>query len=436
VRRKNRYNVYSSPYIKAKKKKRDRASDTNLALNKQYKIRVKGKTRTNIFLICKSITNLLSAIPVFGKDLVELIWTLESIFYLLIFSFILCFTRKFSTTLSCLFIKIEEATLFIKRRSSTIPSRPDKIWPRIGKINWSKVRNEVPLTQEEIEYYKSLSCDWLARLLGIIDGDGYISVVKSNSRGNINISLKVGLIYKDLEMLESIKETLKIGRIAGPYKNIKGQDTIYLIFNRTELQQVLFPLLIFNNLFYLNPERLGQYKKALFYMESGEVKFKDDLEINNDPKSIEQLRRSYPSLSSSHEFIFKLPNLPETAKDFIALPFFSSWLVGFTIAEGSFFVKSNLDACFEVRQRLQGSWGAPFFLSLNLLFKSTRKIGIEEGKYAKFSVSSKAHIQEVINFFSFSSNPPLMGSKLQQYLNWLELLKVSKRYNYLKFPKP
>jgi hypothetical protein len=35
---------------------------------------------------------------------------------------------------------------------------------------------------EEIEYYKSISCDWLARLLGIIDGDGYVSVVKSNLR--------------------------------------------------------------------------------------------------------------------------------------------------------------------------------------------------------------------------------------------------------------
>jgi hypothetical protein len=101
--------------------------------------------------------------------------------------------------------------------------------------------------------------------------------------------------------------------MAGPYNNIKGQDTIYLLFNRTELQQVLFPLLIFNNLFYLNPERLGQYKKALFYMESGEVKFKDDLELNNDPKSIEQLRSAYTSLSNHHEFIFKLPNLPETA---------------------------------------------------------------------------------------------------------------------------
>lgn len=70
-------------------------------------------------------------------------------------------------------------------------------------------------------------------------------------------------------MLESFIETLKFGRIAGPYKNIKGQDTFYLIFNKTELQQALFPLLIYNNIYFLTNERRIQYEKALYYMESG-----------------------------------------------------------------------------------------------------------------------------------------------------------------------
>jgi len=303
--------------------------------------------------------------------------------------------------------------------------------PVIGQINWSKVRKEIPLTSDEIEYLKTIPCDWIARLAGIIDGDGYISIVNSDNRGYVSISLKIGLIYKELLMLESIIKTLKIGRIAGPYKNIKGQDTVYLIFNRTELQQVLFPLFIYNNIYFLTEERRFQYEKALYYFESGEVKFKEDVSIFNIDFFTKELNKK--DLSSSLNYPItqsKLHSLPKTAQDYLKLPFFNAWLVGFTISEGSFFVKTNLDACFEIRQRSHPS----LFLAFNLVFKSTRKIGIEKGKYAKFSVSSKANIQEVINFFSFTSNPPLIGIKYQQYLNWLEILKTSKRYKDLRFP--
>jgi hypothetical protein len=121
--------------------------------------------------------------------------------------------------------------------------------PMVGKINWKNVRKETPLTNSDIEYLLSIPKEQLALFAGIIDGDGYISIVKSDKkrvawlgRPDVSISLKIGLVYKDLPMLESFKTLLKIGRISGPYKNIKGQDTIYLIFNRTELQQVLYPL--------------------------------------------------------------------------------------------------------------------------------------------------------------------------------------------------
>ena len=408
------------------------------------------------------ITNLLSAIPVFGKDLVELIWAKDVLYYSLIiyvqFIFSYCHIGYLSIFYIIVilgfkinklaFLKIgltfiAKLSVFLKyfidsslkyKKFNTSLSILSIIYskelPVIGKINWSKVRKEIPLTGEDVEYLKTISCDWLARLAGIIDGDGYISIVKSDNRGYVSISLKIGLIYKELPMLESFIDKLKIGRIDGPYKNVKGQDTIYLIFNRTELQQVLFPLFIYNNIYFLTEERRFQYKKALYYMESGEVKFKEDIDIFNTNylnKEINNEDLSSPLKYQIRESI--IPSLPETAQDYLNLPFFKAWLVGFTISEGSFFVKNNLDACFEIRQRSHPI----LFEAFNLLFKSTRKIGIEQGKYAKFSVSSKTNIQEVINFFSFSSNPPLIGTKLQQYLNWLEDLKASKRYKNLKF---
>jgi hypothetical protein len=50
-----------------------------------------------------------------------------------------------------------------------------------------------------------------------------------------------------------------------------------------------------------------------------------------------------------------------------------------------------------------------------LLFNTTTKITIDKNKYAQFAVSSKKDIQTVINFFSFSNNPLLLGNKLIQY---------------------
>lgn len=182
---------------------------------------------------------------------------------------------------------------------------------------------------------------------------------------------------------------------------------------------MLFPLFIYHGIFFLTETRRSQYEKAIYYMISGEKEF-----------SPEPINKS-ETISQSQSF---LPSLPNDAKDYIKLPFFKYWVVGFTITEGSFFIKSNLDACFELRQRSHPD----LFNAFKLLFDPTRKIGLEQGKYNKFSVSSKKDIQNVINFFSFSASEDscyLLGSKLEQYNEWVKSIKNSQRYKTLKFPE-
>ena len=117
-----------------------------------------------------------------------------------------------------------------------------------------------------------------------------------------------------------------------------------------------------------------------------------------------------------------------TAEDFINLPFFNNWIVGFTIAEGSFLIKSNNDGCFQIRQRLNS------LLFQALKFHTNRKISIDQGLYNQFSLSSKTDIQKVINFFSYSDHHPLLGYQLMRYKNWLSKLRLSKRYLNLIYP--
>jgi hypothetical protein len=124
-------------------------------------------------------------------------------------------------------------------------------------------------------------------------------------------------------------------------------------------------------------------------------------------------------------------NLPETASDYLKLEFFRNWVVGFTNAEGSFFIKANNDGCFQLKQRIH----VQLFEAFKLLFDTKRNIGIEKERFSQFSVSSKNDIQKIIDFFSFSGLHPLIGLKCIQYFKWLTDLRNSYPYKNLNFPK-
>jgi len=64
------------------------------------------------------------------------------------------------------------------------------------------------------------------------------------------------------------------------------------------------------------------------------------------------------------KFIFSLPNSP---LGYLNLPFFTFWVVGFSISEGSFLIKSNLNACFQLKQRTLTCPSARGLIYLRLL---------------------------------------------------------------------
>lgn len=104
--------------------------------------------------------------------------------------------------------------------------------------------------------------------------------------------------------------------------------------------------------------------------------------------------------------------------------------MGFAISEGSFFIKTNNDGCFQLKQRIHTN----LFEAFKLVFNTNRKIEVEKGLYNQFGVSSKKDVQKVIDFFSFSGLHPLVGLKGIQYIIWLNYLRDSNRYKDLNFP--
>lgn len=251
----------------------------------------------------------------------------------------------------------------------------------------------------------SIPYSFIAMLVGIIDGDGYILIGKT-AKGYININLTVSLNIRDISVLQHIESILKIGKII-TYPKVKTPDTCKWIINQTELQEVFFPLLLHYKIFFLTERRRNQFDKAMWILKN-EIKF-------------------YSEIPEIVPIVFKLP---KTAVDYLNLSYFKDWIVGFTIAEGSFLVKANKDACFQLRQTIH----VLLFDAFKLVFYSNRIIGKDINIYNLFSVSSKSDIQKVINFFSFSGHQPLLGHRGIQYIQWLTYLRNSTRYSKLRFP--
>jgi hypothetical protein len=329
------------------------------------------------------ITNLLSAIPVFGQDIVEL-------------------------------IDFTQASLredYLTKINAAIAT----VLPTIGTVNKHALKKGKKIRLDKREFL-SIPYQFLAFIAGFIDGDGYIQITRS-TKGFITIKLVLTIHLEDLSTLEYIHSVLKIGKIS--INRDHKSPNCSLKISRTDLQEVLFPLFLHHNIFFLTEVRRAQFNLAMFILKE-EIKIYDQI----------------PTLpcfdaSGNRKEIPLLFELPKTALDYLNLHFFKNWIVGFTQAEGSFCVKANNDGCFQLKQRTH----VLLFEAFKLIFQTSRKIGTENCLYNQFSVSSKTDIQKVMNFFSFSGFHPLVGLKGIQYLNWLTTLRNSSRYSNLNFPQ-
>lgn len=253
--------------------------------------------------------------------------------------------------------------------------------------------------------YMLIPSSFIGFLVGLIDGDGHIQITRT-SKGFIAIKLIISLHLEDISTLGYIHSVLKLGKI-NIYKDLRS-PTCKLVINKTDLQEVLFPLLLYNNIFFLTETRINQFNLAMYI-------------FTNNIKAYHEI-----STEVSIPSIFKIPN---NSMGYTLLPFFKNWIVGFTSSEGSFFIKSNKDGCFQLKQRIHTN----LFESFKIIFETNRKIDETNG-YNQFSVSSKSDIQKVINFFSFTDLHPLIGLKYIQYIKWLNNLRESSRYNNLNYP--
>jgi hypothetical protein len=176
--------------------------------------------------------------------------------------------------------------------------------PTIGTISKHAFKNGRKERLDKKEFL-SIPYSFLAMIVGFIDGDGYISITKS-TKGFITLNITISLHIKDLSALQYIQTVLGLGRI-NLYPKSGKQDTCKLVINKTDLQEVLFPLFIYHKLFFFTNTRREQYDKAIYILQ-------------NDIKLFSNIPTVVPSVYP----IFS------TVPDYTNLPFFNNWIVGFT----------------------------------------------------------------------------------------------------------
>jgi len=228
-----------------------------------------------------------------------------------------------------------------------------KILPTIGTVKIKGLRGLKARTETEKSYALEIPYKFLSMLIGLIDGDGYISITKQADY--IRIQLIISMDIRETEMLKYIHSILKVGRI----NEYSANSTVKYTISRTDLQEIIFPLFIHHKLFFLTNTRRNQFALAFFILQNNLFYFAD-------------IPTNYPQSY----------NLPKTAIDYTLLPFFKNWIVGFNISEGSFFEKNNNDFCFSLRQRTH----TLLFNSFKIIFDTNKNIEERDG-YSTFIVS-------------------------------------------------
>lgn len=256
----------------------------------------------------------------------------------------------------------------------------------IGTIN-TRGRRGVPLrTSKDKEYALKISRRVIETFIGLIDGDGYISINRTSSQRNLELSL-ILLHGDDSEMLYYIQSLLRIGRI----NYYPRTNTVKYIINRTDLQEILLPLMLHHGLFFLTYRRVEQFHKLMYV-------------LNNGIKTYSELQAA-PRYQGEHMAV----------QDYLDLPFLDNWLVGFTIAEVSFVVKTRGDVSYQLKQRAYGHEQLFEAIKIKLTHNRSGPSKISGTKYIQLTLSSVSDLNNVIKFFSDANRHPLMGRKLVQY---------------------
>ena len=251
-----------------------------------------------------------------------------------------------------------------------------------------------------------------AYLVGLIEGDGWISVSKKGKYLLYEVGIELGI--RDVQLIYKIKDLLGVGVVSFRKTNGRAETVSLRIRSKSHLIAVILPIL---DKYPLLSNRQYDYLRFRDALLSG-VKHYEDLPEYVRPKS---------PLNS--------------IESLINVPYFSAWLVGFIEAESCFSIYKSVSspskiASFEVSQ----TDGQLLILAICKHLSLTQSVTVDKtnaGPPALFlplpwggPLFSRGSVRSIENIIRFMHKAPvkLLGHKKLQYLLWLKELRTIDRY--------
>lgn len=345
------------------------------------------------------ITNLMSAIPWVGQDIVEFLWGG------------LCRIAKDGPHYGDVVLKIllnagkspnlGFAYVFFLILISIICVKIAMTWRQsagVRSIHTSQASQR--LHAEDLRY---------AYLVGLFEGDGYFSISKKGKY--LAYELGIELSIKDVQLIYKVKSLLGVGVVSFrkrkqivPHKSeIVLLDMVALkIRDKNHLKKFILPIFDKYPMFSNKQYDYLRFKNGLL----SDIIYSKDL-----PEYI----RSNVALN--------------TIESIINTSYFSAWLVGFIEAEGCFSIyklennKDYLVASFDISQ----THGEIIISAIRKYLSFTTAIYVDKNDCSKLKVTSVRSIENIIKFIH-KAPVKLLGNKKLQYLLWIKQLRTIPRY--------
>ena len=362
------------------------------------------------------ITNLFSAIPFVGNDIVSWLWggfNIEDPYYsnIILNKSVLCwnifiwiinyYIIQLIIYNNIIWNKNNIVKIFIIRRKLAVINIYIYIKLIIQRLYSYYINNTIIYDKNH-----KLNTDnpIYAYIVGLFEGDGWITISKKGKYLLYELGIEIHI--RDIQLLYKIKNILGIGKVT--IKKLKIKDgTIkeickFNVRNKNHLKNIIIP--IFNKY----PILTNKHYDYLYFKDNllKDIKYYNDLSY--------YLRPIKPF---------------NTLEDILNKNYFSSWLIGFFEAKSCFSIYKPINkkiklASFEVSINNN----IEVILAIKSYLKINNNIYINEFNNSKITLKSINDIKNVVIFIN--NNPiKLLGYKKLQYLLFLKDLRLILKYN-------
>ena len=246
---------------------------------------------------------------------------------------------------------------------------------------------------------KEIFSQWL---VGFTDGDGTFSI--SNSNNKWSLSFQIGQSTYNLQVLHFIKKRLKNGQIFVE----KNKDmTNFRIRDLKILGEVILPI------FEKYPLLTSKYFNYLKFKKAHSILTNQALtKLEKDTLLFENLNSSIPAgyISPAWSVVDNKVINFESASKVISKP----WLIGFTEAEGSFYLvskeKTRIVHGFEVTQKLDKI----VLIAIKYILGISTQVQDKKAGYFSIVTTNSRAIENIIKYY----NHTMKGIKSLEYRIW------------------